>query len=244
MSKAIRDNVQRVRKTIEAACRRVGRDPAEVSLLLATKTVSVEKIREALAAGEVLLGENRVQELQQKAVALADAPVEWHFIGHLQRNKVRDAVRHASCIHSVDRLRLGNRLHNRLTRENKRMDILVQVNTSYEESKFGVPPEGAVELVTQLARLETLRIRGLMTIGKFGAAEHETREGFRRLRRIRDDIRARNIPGVEMDELSMGMSGDLALAVEEGATIVRVGTAIFGERAYPDSYYWDEGGSR
>lgn len=239
---SIAENLHRIRERIEGACLRAGRRPGEVKLLLATKTVPVDKIRLAIDAGETLLGENRVQELQAKAPELAEADVEWHFIGHLQTNKVRHVVRHASCIHSVDRLRLGQRLHNRLSSENKKMDILVQVNTSYEDSKFGVAPAEAPGLAEQLAQLDALRIIGLMTIGKFGADEAETRRCFQRLKEVQEQIAARRLPGVEMDVLSMGMSGDLEWAVEEGATIVRVGTAVFGERMHPDSYYWNERG--
>lgn len=236
----IEENLKSVRERLERACQRAGRDPAEVKLLLATKTVPPERIKRAVDAGERLLGENRSQELREKYDAMADSDVEWHFIGHLQRNKVNEVLRYATCIHSVDRLRLGNRLHNRLTTLGRKMNILVQVNTSYEDSKFGIAPENAVQLVEQLAQLDTLQIKGLMTIGKFGVEAEETRKCFQLLRTIRDDIIARNIPGVEMDEMSMGMSGDLEIAVEEGSTLIRVGTAIFGEREYPDSYYWNE----
>lgn len=239
----IEQNLRYVRERIERACERAGRNPSEVKLLLATKTVSPDRIKRAVAAGVTLLGENRAQELRDKYDALTSSGVEWHFIGHLQRNKVNEVVKYVTCIHSVDRLRLGNRLHNRLTVLGKKMDILVQVNTSYEESKFGVAPEGAVQLVEQLAQLDTLRIKGLMTIGKFGVEPEKTRKYFRLLRSIRDEIAARDIPGVELNVLSMGMSGDLEIAIEEGSTLVRVGTAIFGERIYPDSYYWNEGGS-
>lgn len=222
------------------ACRRAGRDAADVQLLLATKTVPPERIAVAVDSGLTLLGENRVQELQRKHPLLVGKPIQWHFIGHLQRNKVRHVINYATCIHSVDRLRLGRTLHNRLQREGKQMDILVQVNTSMETSKFGVAPGQAPELVEQLAQLDTLRIKGLMTIGRFSKVEAEIRQDFRRLRAVQAEIAQRNIPGVAMDHLSMGMSHDFELAIEEGATIIRVGTAVFGDREYPDSYYWDE----
>lgn len=230
----------RIRERIENACAGAGRKSEDVKLLLATKTVPVARIKEAFEAGETLFGENRAQELQEKAPALTDDDAEWHFIGHLQTNKVRHVIRHATCIHSVDRLRLGRRLHNRLTREGKQMDILVQVNTTYEDSKFGVAPEGALELIEQLAEFDALHIKGLMTIGKFGADESTTRKCFQRLRDVREKVMEQNIPGVDMDVLSMGMSADLEWAVAEGSTLVRVGTAVFGERMYPDSYYWNE----
>lgn len=242
MLQAMVDKVQRVRERMVLACERAGRDPGQVQLLLATKTVTVDKLRLAMAAGETLFGENRVQELQQKAEAMAQEKPQWHFIGHLQTNKVRHVIRWATCIHSVDRLRLGQRLHNRLARENKRMDILIQVNTTGEASKFGVAVKDVHALVEQLAQLPALRIKGLMTIGKFGAGERETRGYFRRLKAIQEAIAARRLPGVDMDVLSMGMSGDFEVAIEEGATLVRVGTAVFGERMVPDSYYWNEAG--
>lgn len=229
-----------MRERIDNACQRAGRNPDEINLLLATKTVSPEKINEAIDAGATLIGENRVQELQQKYNEVNNDDAEWHFIGHLQRNKVRHVINYVTCIHSVDRLRLANTLHNRLTRDGKRMDVLIQVNTSYEESKFGISPEKALELIEQVAQLDTLQIKGLMTIGKFSPNPDDTRQCFRLLKSIQEQVIQRNIPGVKMDVLSMGMSGDLEVAIEEGATMIRVGTAIFGERMYPDSYYWNE----
>lgn len=209
--------------------------------MLATKTVTLEKLQMAMQAGEVLFGENKAQELRDKFPLMQQYNrVEWHFIGHLQTNKVKDVVKYVTLIHSVDRLKLGQALHQQLVKENKTMDILVQINTSYEESKFGASPESALELVEQLSQFETLNIKGLMTIGKLNATNEETRHCFRLLKSIRDQIQERSFPRVEMDVLSMGMSGDFKVAIEEGATIIRVGTKVFGERYLPDSYYWDE----
>lgn len=236
----IESQLEQIRDRMEQACLSAGRKPDEVKLLLATKTVPVERINHALYLGETLIGENKVQELQEKFPLVQHDNVEWHFIGHLQTNKVKDVLKYATFIHSVDRLKLGKALHNHLTKENKKVNILVQVNTSYEDSKFGVSPDEAVALVEQLAELDTLQIQGLMTIGKLTKNQSETRECFRLLKSIQQAIQARNIPGVAMDVLSMGMSGDLEVAIEEGATMIRVGTAIFGERIYPDSYYWNE----
>ncbi|MBE3596234.1 MAG: YggS family pyridoxal phosphate-dependent enzyme [Hydrogenibacillus sp.] len=237
----IRDNLRHLRERIETACARSGRRPETVKLLLATKTVPAERLRAAVDAGERLFGENKAQELREKQPALADAPVEWHFIGHLQTNKVKDVIPYVTMIHSVDRLSLAEALHKRLSRDGKAMDVLIQVNTSEEPSKFGVRPEEAPMLIEQVAAFPTLRIKGLMTIGKLSADPKDARRCFRLLREIRDRARDLRLPGVEMAELSMGMSGDLEIAIEEGATIVRVGTAVFGERKYPDSYYWREG---
>lgn len=152
--------------------------------------------------------------------------------------RVRERIR------SVDRLRLAQMLHEQLIKANKSMDILVQVNTSYEPSKFGVPPEEALTLIEQLAAFDTLRVKGLMTIGKFSADPAEVRKCFRLLREIRDEVAHKNLPHVDLQILSMGMSGDLEVAIEEGATLVRVGTAVFGARKYPDSAYWNEGLAR
>ena len=241
MSDRVEENLKAVRHRIEAACQASGRKKEEVKLLLATKTVPLEKLRSAIRAGEALFGENKVQELRGKYADMQEyKEVEWHFIGHLQTNKVKDVVKYVTMIHSVDRLKLGQALHTQLQKENKRMDILVQINTSCEESKFGARPEDALELVEQLSQFNSLRVRGLMTIGKLNATSDETRHCFRLLKQIQSRIAAQNIPGVEMEILSMGMSGDFEVAIEEGATIVRVGTTIFGERELPDCYYWNE----
>jgi pyridoxal phosphate enzyme (YggS family) len=170
--------------------------------------------------------------------------VEWHFIGHLQTNKVKDVVKYVTLIHSVDRFKLGQALHHQLVKENKTMDILVQINTSYEESKFGASPETALELVERLSQFETLNVKGLMTIGKLNATNNETRHCFRLLKSIQTQIREKRYPRVDMDILSMGMSGDFKVAIEEGATLIRVGTSVFGQRYLPDSYYWNESARR
>ncbi|MGX4584476.1 YggS family pyridoxal phosphate-dependent enzyme [Paenibacillus chitinolyticus] len=241
MSNLVEENLKSVRQQMELACQASGRKTEDVKLLLATKTVTLEKLQMAMQAGEVLFGENKAQELRDKFPLMQQYNrVEWHFIGHLQTNKVKDVVKYVTLIHSVDRLKLGQALHQQLVKENKMMDILVQINTSYEESKFGASPESALELVEQLSQFETLNIRGLMTIGKLNATNEETRHCFRLLKSIRDQIQERNFPRIEMDVLSMGMSGDFKVAIEEGATIIRVGTKVFGERYLPDSYYWNE----
>lgn len=241
MSNSVEENLNYVRQRMEAACFNSGRPVEDVKLLLATKTVTLEKLQMAMQAGEVLFGENKAQELRDKFPLMEQYNrVEWHFIGHLQTNKVKDVVKYVTLIHSVDRLKLGQALHQQLLKDNKTMDILMQVNTSYEESKFGVSPDSALELVEQLAGLETLNIKGLMTIGKLNGTPEETRQCFRLLKAIQKQIREKQLPRVEMDVLSMGMSGDFEMAIEEGATIVRVGTKVFGERYLPDSYYWDE----
>lgn len=230
-----------IKDRMAAACLHAGRQPSDVRLLLATKTVLPDRIKAAFAAGETLLGENKVQELRDKFEALGDVPHEKHFIGHLQTNKIKDVLKYGvSCIQSLDRLSLAEKLDQRLRNAGRTMDVLAQVNTSGEASKFGLQPAEVPNFVRELAKFPTLRVKGLMTIGLFSSDAEKTRPCFRLLRELRDAVRAMNLPQVAMQELSMGMSGDLEVAIEEGATLIRVGTAIFGERVHPDSYYWPE----
>jgi len=241
MGHLVEENLNTVRQQMELACQASGRKTEDVKLLLATKTVPLEKLQIAIQAGETLFGENKAQELRDKFPLMQQSnQVEWHFIGHLQTNKVKDVVKYVTLIHSVDRLKLGQALNHQLAKENKTMDILVQINTSYEESKFGASPETALELVEQLSQFDTLNVKGLMTIGKLNATNDETRHCFRLLKSIQTQVREKKFPRVEMDILSMGMSGDFKVAIEEGATIIRVGTSVFGQRYLPDSYYWNE----
>ncbi|MBW7871085.1 MAG: YggS family pyridoxal phosphate-dependent enzyme [Flavobacteriia bacterium] len=238
---AIVQNLQIIEQRIQSACDRSNRKRDEVRLLLATKTVNPERIRKAFEAGYTLIAENKIQELKEKYEDLKDSPHTSHFIGHLQTNKVKEILRYdVNCIESVDRLKLAQKLQNRLVYEDKTMDVLIQINTSFEESKFGISPENALDLVKEVAKLDRIRIKGLMTIGLFSAETEKVRRCFKLLKEIQNQIIEENIPNVEMKELSMGMSGDLEVAIEEGSTIVRVGTAVFGKRPYPDSYYWNE----
>lgn len=240
-SQAILRNLQQIQSRINSACLKAKRPVDSVQLLLATKTVSAENIQVALQAGYSLMGENKVQELKEKYEALKTSPHQSHFIGHLQTNKIKDILKYGvHCVQSLDRWELAEKLHQRLLFEQKKMDVLIQVNTSQEASKFGVPPNEALALVRKVATLDTLQIRGLMTIGLFTTEPEKTRPCFKKLKSLQQQILALNLPGVDAQELSMGMSGDLEIAIEEGATIVRVGTAIFGTRPHPDSYYWNE----
>jgi hypothetical protein len=241
MNTELLKNLEIIQKRINNACVRVNRNPNEVQLLLATKTVPVEKIKFAINAGYPLIAENKIQELKDKYQLLSFTPHVSHFIGHLQTNKIKEILKFGVlCVQSVDRLVLAQKLQNRLEMEGKTIDILIQINTSNEESKFGIPPNKALALTKEIAKLDRLKIKGLMTIGLFSDEENKVRPCFRMLKKMQELIKAENIPNVEMKELSMGMSGDLEIAIEEGATIIRVGTAIFGKRIYPDSYYWDE----
>ncbi|UKB81456.1 YggS family pyridoxal phosphate-dependent enzyme [Chryseobacterium sp. MEBOG07] len=242
MKEDILHNLAVINDRIRSACEKSGRNIDEVKLLLATKTVSAERIKIALEHSQTLIAENKVQELKEKYDDLKNTPHENHFIGHLQTNKIKDILKYdVICVQSLDRLELAEKLHQRLLVENKTIDVLIQVNTSNEESKFGVDPSEAIELTRKVAGFSTLKIKGLMTIGLFSAETEKVRSCFKILKNIQQDIMQENIPNVQMKELSMGMSGDLETAIEEGATIVRVGTAVFGARIYPDSYYWDEG---
>ena len=237
----ITENIAQIRKRIEDAALGVGRNPEEVKLLLATKTVSAENIKTAIESGERLIGENRAQEIKSKYNDLLDVPHQKHFIGYLQSNKIKELLRYdVTCIQSVDRISLAKKLQARLEFEKKEIDVLIQVNTSNEESKFGVAPEKAIELTKQVSLLPNIHIKGLMTIGLFSADEAKVRVCFKLLKDIQQQIEALDLPYVEMKELSMGMSHDLEIAIEEGSTMVRVGTAIFGKRMYLDSYYWNE----
>lgn len=242
MKEDILHNLAAINERIKKACEQSGRNTDDVKLLLATKTVPPDRIKIALENGYTLIAENKVQELKEKYEDLKDIPHESHFIGHLQTNKIKDILKYdVTCVQSMDRLELAEKLHQRLLAENTTMDVLIQVNTSNEESKFGVNPDQAIELTRKISNYSTLKIKGLMTIGLFSAETDKVRACFKILKNLQQDIIRENIPNVEMKELSMGMSGDLETAIEEGATIVRVGTAVFGARIYPDSYYWDEG---
>ena len=241
MPENIIHNLNVILKRIENACINAGRNPKEVKLLMATKTVSADRIKIALQTGQTLIAENKVQEVKEKYEDLKNIPHTSHFIGHLQTNKIKDILKYGvQCVQSVDRLDLAENLHQKLLAEEREMDILIQVNTSNEESKFGVSPENTLDLVKEISTLSTLKIKGLMTIGLFSSDEERVRTCFQLLKSLQQKITNLNLPNVEMKELSMGMSGDLEIAIQEGATIVRVGTAIFGERIYPDSYYWNE----
>ncbi len=237
----IQANIRLVQERIAQACLAAGRPLDSVRLLLATKTVSAERIRVALEAGCTLIAENKLQELKAKYADLQDLAPDHHFIGHLQSNKIKELLRYElTCLQSLDRLEVAQKLNQRLLAAGKSLDVLIQINSSDEESKFGVHPQEAEALLRGVAILPALRIKGLMTIGLFSADTERVRACFQRMRDLQQELMALAIPNVELQELSMGMSGDLEIAIAEGATIVRVGTAVFGARMYPDSYYWNE----
>ncbi|MBL0887687.1 YggS family pyridoxal phosphate-dependent enzyme [Myceligenerans indicum] len=241
-SSSIADRLAAVRSRIDTAARTAGRDPGEVRLLVATKTQDADAVRAAVEAGVDLIGENRVQELVAKAPALADrvaaGTLEVHMIGHLQRNKINQVLSTSTGVETVDALALARALSTRCVRDDRTLDVMVQVNVSGEDTKSGVVPGDAVPLALDVAALPGLRLTGFMTIGAHldaggePAGDAAVRAGFARLRAIRDEVLASDAPGTaDARELSMGMTTDLDLAIAEGATIVRVGTAVFGPRA-------------
>lgn len=226
-----------IQRRVADACRAAGRDPAEVNVLPVSKTFGVDVVREAMALGLHRFGENKVQEIRNKARAITEAPLDWVMIGHLQTNKAKDVARYASEVQSLDRAELAAALDHRLQMEGRAIDVLVQVKTSTEDTKYGLPPAELPAFLDSLASYGTLRVRGLMTLAIHTKVPEEIRACFRQLRELRDAAMAR---GHDIPRLSMGMSGDFPIAIAEGATEVRIGTAIFGKRPYPDSYYWPE----
>jgi pyridoxal phosphate enzyme (YggS family) len=231
---SIPENIADIRERIDAAARRASRSTSEVSLMAVTKTHPPERIREAYEAGLRLFGENRVQEFAGKASALADLTgAEWHMIGHLQSNKAGKAAELFKAVDSVGSVRLAEKLDTAARALNKKLPLLVEVNVGGEQAKSGVAPDTREldELLLAAPRLEALEFRGLMTVPPFADDPEATRPFFRKLRALRDAIAMRQLPAIAMDVLSMGMSHDFEVAVAEGSTCVRVGTAIFGERA-------------
>jgi hypothetical protein len=229
METDISSNISLIRQRIEAASARCGRDPQSVRLMAVSKTIAPERIREALEAGITLLGENYVQEAREKIPAIGHA-AEWHMIGHLQTNKVKYVVNLFDWIHSIDRLELAQELDKRAGQNNRRLNVLLEVNVSGEESKNGMEPDAALELVRQVSLLPNICVRGLMTMPPYSDSPENSRPYFQALRKLRDEISAAAIPNIRMDELSMGMTDDFEVAIEEGTTIIRVGRAIFGKR--------------
>ncbi|MCA1958650.1 MAG: YggS family pyridoxal phosphate-dependent enzyme [Nitrospira sp.] len=229
-SETIAQRVHSVLSAIRTAAERAGRSPGDVKLVAATKTVTVDRIREGIEAGLSVLGENRVQEAVPKIAALAGEPVRWHFIGQLQRRKVRSIIGLFDLIHSVDSLELAQEIDRRAAESGCVQDVLLEVNVGGESSKAGFHPDGLESAIPAIAGLSHVRIRGLMTIPPPTQEAEAARVYFRKLRALGEAVAARKIPGVAMEELSMGMSNDYRVAIEEGATLVRIGSAIFGAR--------------
>lgn len=240
MQQSIQNNIRQLEERIAQASLRSGRNPEEIQVILATKTVEPTYIWEAANEGYRIVGENRIKEAQRKMEQMGNraAELEWHYIGHMQSNKVNKVVPAVSMVQSIDRMKIVRKMNRRLTKIGKTMDVLIQVNTSGEESKYGVHPAETVKFMEKVAKYERLNIKGLMTIGLFSDDWPKVRAGFRQLRELRDQIASRQIDRVDMEHLSMGMTNDFELAIEEGATMIRIGRGIFGERGKPDSYYW------
>jgi len=230
---SIVENIARVRERINSAARRAGRDPKEITLMAVSKTFPVERIPEAYAAGLRVFGENRVQEFAEKAGALRDlAETEWHLIGHLQGNKAVKGVELFGEVDSVDSVRLAEKLNSAAEKLSKTLPILIEINVGGEDAKSGTAPasQEVEKILLAAPRWGSLRIRGLMTVPPYSEDMEGARPFFRQLHEIRDQIASRRLPAIAMDVLSMGMSHDFEVAIEEGSTCVRVGTAIFGER--------------
>jgi len=225
----VSDNLKRVREKIENAASRAGRNPKDIQLVAVSKTVDAKRIREAIEAGATIFGENYIQEAREKIKELGHE-VRWDFIGHLQRNKVNHAVDLCEMIHTVDRLSLAQEINRVAEKKNKKTRVLVQVNISGEEAKSGINPGGVTSLVSEIASMGNLSLEGLMTMPPFFDDPEKTRPYFTALRKLRDKILVENSGDSALKELSMGMSGDFEVAIEEGSTAVRIGTAIFGER--------------
>ena len=229
--KFISENLAEIEERIDKACKKAGRNREDVRLIAVSKTKPVEMIEACMENGITFFGENKVQELCEKYEQLPKN-LHWHLIGHLQRNKVKYIVDKAELIHSVDSFRLAETISKEASKKGVTAEILIEVNVAQEDSKFGVTVEQTEELIRQIASLPSIIIKGLMTIAPYTEVPEENRTIFRTLKQLSVDIRQKNIDNVSMNVLSMGMTGDFEIAIEEGATMVRVGTAIFGERDY------------
>lgn len=225
------ENLQQVNANIEKACAAVGRAPSEITLVAVSKTKPVSMLQEAYDAGARVFGENKVQEIMDKYDQLP-SDIQWHMIGHLQRNKVKYIIDKVAMIHSVDSLRLAQTIEQEAAKKELVMPILLEVNVAEENTKFGLKVEEVLPLLEQISSFSHIQVKGLMTIAPFVENPEENREVFRTLKKLSVDISAKNINNVTMSVLSMGMTGDYQVAVQEGSTMVRVGTGIFGERNY------------
>lgn len=227
----LKDNLKNVEERVQAACDRAGRKREEVTLIAVSKTKPIEMLQEIYDENVRDFGENKVQELCGK-IEKMPKDIKWHMIGHLQRNKVKYIAGQVALIHSVDSYRLAEEINIQAKKKNIVVPILVEVNIAHEDSKFGISEEDAIQLVEEIAELENVRIKGLMTIAPYVENAEDNRLYFRKIKDLSVDIAAKNIDNVSMEILSMGMTGDYEVAIEEGATMVRVGTGIFGERNY------------
>jgi pyridoxal phosphate enzyme (YggS family) len=226
----LKQRLEHIKERIRQAAKSCNRNPDSIRLVAVSKTVPAETVKEAIEAGATILGENYVQDAREKFDALVHYPVSWHFIGHLQSNKAKYAVRLFDLIHSVDSLKLARALDKEAKKVDKIQPILVQVNISGEDTKSGISAEDAPGLISEISHLKNLSIKGLMTMPPYFYQPEKVRPYFAALRELRDQMKKQSLPNVSLEELSMGMTGDFEVAIEEGATLVRIGTAIFGER--------------
>ena len=227
----IKDNLQAIRERVEKAAQKAGRNPEEITLIAVSKTYPVSDIEEAVEAGQAHFGENKVQEVMDKIPQITK-PVKWHLIGHLQTNKVKYIVDQVDLIHSVDSLKLAQEIQKQAAKKQVIVDVLVEVNVAKEDSKHGIYIEDVEAVLKEIATLSNVRVKGFMTVAPYVQNAEENREIFRKLYNLSVDIQKQNIDNISTKILSMGMSNDFEVAIEEGATMVRVGTAIFGARDY------------
>nr|MQY53176.1 YggS family pyridoxal phosphate-dependent enzyme [Bacillota bacterium] len=224
---SLRENLERIKEKIRVKSELVGRDPQKITLVTVTKTVEADRVEEAIAAGVNIIGESRVQEAKEKYEKV-ESRVIWHLVGHLQRNKAKDAVKIFDLIHSVDSAKLAKEIDKQARKVGKRQKILIEVNVSGEESKYGLSPEGVIPFLQEVSGLPNIKVEGLMTMAPLYENPEDCRPCFRKLRELIEKVKAKNIKNVEMTYLSMGMSNDFEVAIEEGSNMVRIGRAIFG----------------
>ena len=231
----IKKNIDDVLEKVSAAAVRSGRSPEDITVIAVSKTVEADRAREAIEGGLINLGENRVQELVSKYEQLSDIDVKWHLIGHLQKNKVKYIIDKVEMIHSLENLELANEINKRALQHNITANVLIELNIGEEESKFGISEESVYEFVSSMEQFENIRVLGLMTVAPYSENPEDVRWVFRKMKEIFDKISGMKLKNTEMKFLSMGMTNDYEIAIEEGANIVRIGTAIFGERKYKEA---------
>ncbi|SHE37507.1 hypothetical protein SAMN02746089_00170 [Caldanaerobius fijiensis DSM 17918] len=228
---SIKDNIELIRHRIADACKRVGRNPSDIILMAVTKTISPDKIKEAIAEGIEVIGENRVQEIVQKYDAIGDK-VKWHMIGHLQVNKVKYIIDKVELIHSLDSVKLAQEINKRAKSIGKKQNVLIEINIAGEETKFGIRPGELKKFIKELEIFDNLCVQGLMTVAPIVSEPEEARPYFKHMRQLYDELKEMKSPIVDARYLSMGMTADYVVAIEEGSNIVRIGTGIFGPRNY------------
>ena len=231
---SIRENIDDITKKIENTCKKIGRNPKDITVIAVSKTVESKRAKEAVNAGINNLGENRVQELIKKYDELSDLDVKWHMIGHLQKNKVKYIIDKTVLIHSVESLSLAEEINKRAEKNNFVANVLIELNIGEEESKFGINEENVYDFITSMEQFENIRVLGLMTVAPFCENPEDVRWVFKKMKNIYDKISTMNLRNTEMNYLSMGMTNDYEIAIEEGSNIIRIGTAIFGARKYKE----------